>query len=679
MTTQDTTTAAPGKSSFPGNPNLILPGEVLNIPGATPKPAPAPTPAPAPAPAPTPSATPTPAGGSGGSTGGTTSGGTGTTPADLYSGLTPSQVSENAANKAIADSYPTNAPDLEKERTDAMSQFQAQIDALNRVYAEQKALVSRGNDVRSGTERALLAKSGMIGQVSGAAETAGVDATNTQALGAVDTDYQTKSTNLLAQAQKLATDNYNAKLDAYRTGKTATVNYLKGQEATSGAAVDAIVKSAIVQGIDLSTADKVSGLLSKMTQGGLSVDSNQIINAYNTAKQTADAAKTTAAAATAKAAKDAQTVLSPGQQIADASGKIIATVPNKGNYIQGPSTTDAFGNQIPGEIYNKDTGLTLKQEQAAGNATGRTSTKVAGASATLPSGTTAGSKVLPAGVAGPLANGETRATTATKSGLSVDQYGLLANTDFNPGAAGQSGLVDSLAQKYLDQYLKNGVVPTASTLGRNMKPEAIAVVDKRARDLFFKATGQPLPTPQIIKNYQDLINNNNKLANNLQIQEQTVSSNVDLSIANMKKNDLNSSGFKPLNNLLNTIDDLFNDKNVGKLIAQNTTIQNELGSLLAVKNATGTTVYDKMTSAGIITSGDSEEQIKAKVGALLQEAGNFADSINNANAAAYKQTDPLLQDPNNPLRSLTVTDPNGDQHTFKTLSDALAFRKEAGL
>lgn len=240
----------------------------------------------------------------------------------------------------------------------------------------------------------------------------------------------------------------------------------------------------------------------------------------------------------------------------------------------------------------------------------------------------------------------------SKTGLSFAQYGLIANTDFKPTNA-----TDQLALKYVDQYLKSGTIPTASSLGRQIKPEGLAAIDSRARDLYFKATGSSLPNPKIIKGYQDIITNNNKLANNLKIQEQTVSNNVDLSVQNLKSHDLNWSGFKPLDSVINTVQDMFNDPNVGQLIAQNQTIQNELGSLLAVKNSSGTTVHDKLAGAGIISPNDNDEQVSAKVNAIMKEATNFADALNTANSDMYKQIDPLMQDPNNPLRSLAMRTP----------------------
>lgn len=303
----------------------------------------------------------------------------------------------------------------------------------------------------------------------------------------------------------------------------------------------------------------------------------------------------------------------------------LATTPQLGSYQVVKGGTDAFGNPLPDRIFNSKTG------QFVGGSIGASPTTDVGVSA----GGTNPAPILGSGGMG-----------SGKNKLSFDQYGLLANTDFKP-----DNMVDGLAQKYLDQYIKNGTVPTASSLGRNMKPEAMAQVDSRARDLYFQATGQALPNPEIIKGYQQLINNNNQMANNLKIQERTVSQNVDFSLANMKKNDLNSSNFQPLNNLINTVGQMFSDPNIGQLIAQNTTIQNELGSLLAVKNASGTTVYDKLTSAGIIGRNDTPAVVTQKVNALMTEAANFADSISHANADIYKQIDPFLQDANNPLRN----------------------------
>ncbi|HSY52459.1 MAG TPA: LysM peptidoglycan-binding domain-containing protein [Thermoanaerobaculia bacterium] len=298
--------------------------------------------------------------------------------------------------------------------------------------------------------------------------------------------------------------------------------------------------------------------------------------------------------------------------------------------VKGNNVTDAFGNTTttPDRIFDPTTGKFVTGGGGVSSS--------AGGGGGLTGGNRAPSS----------AAGGTPSVGTGPNKLDFNQYGLLANTDLNPKSS-----LDMLAQKYLDTYLKDGTVPTYTSLGRGISPSGFAQVTTRAASLYYQATGNPLPTPQVIKGYQQNIVKNNTLGNNLQYQVDTVKGNVDLSLSNMTRNGLNSSGFKPLDDLINNVRAAFQDPNVGQLLAQNTTIQNELGSLLAVKNAGGTTVFDKLSSAGIISSGDSPAVIQQKVQALIQEASIFSDSLANANASQYSQTDPLLQDANNPARA----------------------------
>lgn len=248
-------------------------------------------------------------------------------------------------------------------------------------------------------------------------------------------------------------------------------------------------------------------------------------------------------------------------------------------------------------------------------------------------------------------------TLPNSNGVTFGQYGLLANTDFNP-----NDQTDALAQKYMDSYIKNGTVPTASTLGRAIKPGQLAQIDQRARDLYFKATGNPMPNPEVLKGLQGILKTNNQLSNNLAMQENTISQNFGLNIDNLTTNNLNSS-IPILNNVINDLNNAFGDPNTAQYLTQNATLQQEAGNLLAVKNASGTTVFDKMAAAGLIPKNASKDQQVAIMKILLKEAGNAADAITQANGEIYKQIDPLMQDPNNPLRQqyqqqnpTTVTD-----------------------
>lgn len=257
----------------------------------------------------------------------------------------------------------------------------------------------------------------------------------------------------------------------------------------------------------------------------------------------------------------------------------------------------------------------------------------------------------------------------TNPNVPYEQYGLLSTTNFDP-----KNPTDINANNYLTQYLNGNLPSKASDLGITIHGAGAGTqyndAVTRANSLYYAATGQNLPSPDIIKNNLSLINANNTLANKLDTQELTVGSNIQLSLANMTKNGLNSSQFAPLNGLIDYVKNLFNDPATGQLLSQNETIRNELGSLMSVKNASGTTVYDKLSSAGIISSTDTPANIQQKISTLLSEAGNFKSALNTVNGQLYQQTDPLERQQQNPNRQsyldsqvpqgwVTMTGPKG--------------------
>ncbi len=346
------------------------------------------------------------------------------------------------------------------------------------------------------------------------------------------------------------------------------------------------------------------------------------------------------AAAKAGASADTLTQMQTATTAAEAykiagSANVPLTAP--GRYKDSiTTTTDAFGNQNQTvRVFDTLTG------QFVDNTNGKTAAQL---NADAPNG----GSIVPS-------NGSSTANpSASKtgtSGLPFQQYGLLANTNFNPKSS-----VDMLAQQYLQNLLQNGVVPTASVLGRGIKPAAFAAITQRARDLYFAATGTPMPNPEIIKGYQQQLIGNNKLLNNLNVQEGTIGKNAALLLNNVSINDINNNS-PILNGIIDNAKNMLGDPNVAQFLAQNTTVSNELGSLLALKNAGGTTVHDKLEAAGIINPNDSPAQITAKVNVLLKEAVNAHDAIQSANSELYKQTDPLLQDANNPAREQMQNQP----------------------
>lgn len=579
------------------------------------------------------------------------------TVSDLYGGaggLDAASAAALAAKTALYDPT-TVAANEATTRASVLGSFQSQIDALDQAAAEARARITTNFAPvaagRVGGATAIEARRGLLGSDFGQAQTDTVNQQNTNDLNsqisASDATYASQKTALMQFITGEQDKEITLRNDASTKGADAKIAEITDRQTRAQASALASVKAMIAAGIsDPTNPNYKDGINKIAATTGLTTD--EVTALYGDTKKTTDAAALAAQQAAADLAKSqadaaaaGRTSIPGGDKVIGPDGKVVATNPKIG------TTTDAFGNPT---FYTESGGTPGAN---AGSSTPGTPP------VTLPPNTPPTPDKNNSGL--PIAqtingktydkNGDptTGAPSAPKDNPNVPfaQYGLLSKTDFNP-----SNQVDQMAQKYLDAYLKSGDIPSArSALGTGIKAGAVAQVDSRVRDLYFKATGQPLPSPKIIQGYLDIINANNQIGNNLKVQEGTVTANVDLSLSNMKTNNLDSAGFRPLNDLINTVQDAFLNPATAQLLAQNTTIQQELGSLLAVKNAGGTTVFDKMSAAGIIQSGDSEAQVKAKVGALIKEAGNFATSLESASGAAYKQTDPLLQDPNNPARA----------------------------
>lgn len=259
--------------------------------------------------------------------------------------------------------------------------------------------------------------------------------------------------------------------------------------------------------------------------------------------------------------------------------------------------------------------------------------------------------------------GSNQTQSGTTGNTNYAQYGLLSKTNFNPTTH-----IDALANSYLSYYLKNAAIPTARALGLSTTQGTVfTAATQRAQDLYFQATGSSLPNVNILKSNTSLVSTNNQLLNTLNVQEGTIGKNFQLAISNLDKSGINQNS-QPINDFLNSIHNLMGDPATAQYLAQNSTLQNELGNLISLKNASGTTVADKLTSSGLLPKGASEDQQKSILKILLQEANNGVSTLNSVNADIYKQIDPLEQDPNNPNRQATINGGQTDGTTYKSTS-----------
>lgn len=240
-------------------------------------------------------------------------------------------------------------------------------------------------------------------------------------------------------------------------------------------------------------------------------------------------------------------------------------------------------------------------------------------------------------------------TTSSGTGLPTGEYGLAANVDgFNPTVPG----IDADAWQYLNTYLTQGKVPVATDVGLSSRSGSIAAfttVKNRADDVYFKATGQHLPDIDILDSNKKLIAGNNSLLNSLSLQEKTIKANSDLMQGKINAENINQNA-PAINSVVDYFKNYFlGNPDVASYLAQNSTLSNELGSLLALKNASGTTVHDKLISADLISPNASASQEAEVVNTLMQEAMNARSAIGSASASLYQQIDPLGIQPGNPI------------------------------
>ena len=251
----------------------------------------------------------------------------------------------------------------------------------------------------------------------------------------------------------------------------------------------------------------------------------------------------------------------------------------------------------------------------------------------------------------------TNGDTSNPNGISVAQYGLLANVkDFNPDKP-----MDKDAYVYLTNYL-TGTGTTNAQGGKTLQLKSD--IQNRAATLYQEATGKKLPTAQTVKTTNSLLGTNSELLNNLDVQTGTIKQNFGLDLANLTANNINTSG-PIINNLLNYIANANGSPSVAQYLSQNETLQNELASLLSVKNASGTTVADKLSSSDVLPQGASIDQAKTILSTLMKEADNQSNTILNTNAKLYIKVDGLGLNPQNPVNNtIVMQDSSGNTYQF---------------
>lgn len=297
-----------------------------------------PTPTGIPSPTPTPTPSPTlPA--------------TGATPTTATTGtgkfsyeLTADEIAaQKARDEWLSINTPGVAPDASEIYKTKLTNYQDQIDAMNKLYNDQlnkalaaQAVTGRG---RVGTNTAIQARSGQLGSSFGAAATDTINTGNMNEANAISAEINNRRaeaiSSIMGQVRDSADSEFKARTEARRQGADALVEYYSKLPERKAASISNVISMLIAQGIDPSLMNPNE---LKAVADQLRVSSNDIISSYKeeSTKVASAKAKETAAlektkAETEKLKSESQTTLKPGDVVVDASGNVIYTAPAGGN------------------------------------------------------------------------------------------------------------------------------------------------------------------------------------------------------------------------------------------------------------------------------------------------------------------------------------------------------------
>jgi len=152
---------------------------------------------------------------------------------DIYTGLAPDISEADKYAAELAAGYKTaGAADIDPEaiRRKTEQQFQSEIDALNRVYAEKKRQAEVAGAGRLGEGTAIQARRGLIGSSFGAAQTAGVRDINLQIQDAMEAERLAKESSILRDVTNYAAADLAAATKAKQEGGATYLAFLRGEE-----------------------------------------------------------------------------------------------------------------------------------------------------------------------------------------------------------------------------------------------------------------------------------------------------------------------------------------------------------------------------------------------------------------------------------------------------------------
>ena len=177
------------------------------------------------------------------------------TVSDIYGYFPGTDKSYEDALKAYGESLnPTEMTESEIQQA-VIDRFQAQIDALNRYYAEQISKENIVGEGRLGSTASIQARRGLLGSDFGAAQTEKISQYNRDIIRSIEAEKEAMIQNILSEGRKDVVAEAKAKREAKQAGAKAYIEFLAGEQERKTNRLNAGIQNMIASGYEPTDED----------------------------------------------------------------------------------------------------------------------------------------------------------------------------------------------------------------------------------------------------------------------------------------------------------------------------------------------------------------------------------------------------------------------------------------
>jgi hypothetical protein len=134
-------------------------------------------------------------------------------------------------------------------RDDVMSRYQAEIDAINQIYAQTASEARQQGLGTLGSSRAIQARSGLLGSDFGASQTANIEGENARIMQTIQAEQGAKIQEIMGRGRAEAAQEIAEKRRAIQEGLQSYVSYLGAQTERRNTKLAGLAQALIDQGV----------------------------------------------------------------------------------------------------------------------------------------------------------------------------------------------------------------------------------------------------------------------------------------------------------------------------------------------------------------------------------------------------------------------------------------------